>query len=200
MRIQLLANTRSLGRVPDQLTSGVWDVCVVPPTLRSSFLPMSEQMRVMEIGEDEQAIIRVRTKHHISLVFGKTTLTLFEKDGVVYTRHEVTDSEGLSDDGDRYEDVLADGDAETQTMHEFERVYELVCNDITSIVDLVGLYDEPLYLKGFEPPTDDDNSSVHTELELDWDFDEEQRQHPVVVRDSLDYLESGDTQIEVYDD
>ncbi|NBX49295.1 hypothetical protein EBT25_04985 [bacterium] len=161
---------------------------------------MSEQMRMMEVGEDEQAIIRVRTKHHISLVFGKTTLTLFEKDGVVYTRQEVTDADGLSDDGDRYEDVLADGDADTQTMDEFQRAYDLVCNDIVSIADLVGLYDEPLYMRGCEPPTDDDDSSVHTELELDWDFDEGQRQRPIVVRDSLDYLEAGDTQIEIYDD
>ncbi len=161
---------------------------------------MSEQMRMIEVGEDEQAIIRVRTKHHVSLVFGKTTLTLFEKDGVVYTRQEVTDADGLGDDGDRYEDVLADGDADTQTMDEFQRAYDLVCNDIVSIADLVGLYDEPLYIRGCEPPTDDDDSSVHTELELDWDFDEGQRQRPIVVRDSLDYLEAGDTQIEIYDD
>lgn len=159
---------------------------------------MSDQVRLMEIGEDEQAIIRVRTKHHVSLVFGKTTLTLFEKDGVVYTRQEVTDPDGLSDDGDRYEDALADGNAETQTMHEFERAYELVCNDITSIVDLVGQYNEPLTLLAYQ--RDDDDSSVHTELELDWDFDEDEKQRPVVVRDSLDYLQEGDTQIEVYDD
>jgi hypothetical protein len=161
---------------------------------------MSEQMRMMEIGEDEQAIIRVRTKHHVSLVFGKVIVTMFEKDGVVYTRQEVTDTEGLSDDGDRYEDALADGDADTQTMDEFQRAYDLVCSDIVSIADLVGLYDEPLYLKGFEPPTDDDDSSVHTELELDWDFDDAEKQRPIIVRDSLDYLEAGDTQIEMYDD
>jgi hypothetical protein len=161
---------------------------------------MSQQMRLMEIGEDEQAVIRVRTKHHIALVFGNVTMTMFEKDGVVYTRQEVTNTDGLDDDGDHYEDALADGEAETQLMDEFQEAYELVCNDIVSICDLVGIYNEPLYMNGYAPPTDDDDSSVHTELELDWDFDEEQRLHPIVVRDSFeDYLAPGGTQIERYD-
>lgn len=166
-----------------------------------ALLPMSEQMRMMEIGEDEQAIIRVRTKHHVSLVFGKVVMTMFEKDGIVYTRQEVTDTEGLLDDGDHYEDALADGDAETQTMTEFQEAYERVYGDIVAIADLVGLYNEPLYMRGFEPPTDSETESVATELELDWDFDEEERLHPKVVRDSYDScFEPGGTQIEDYDD
>lgn len=46
-------------------------------------------VRIMNINEEEQAIIRVRTKFHVSLVFSRMTLEVFEKDGVIYTRQEV---------------------------------------------------------------------------------------------------------------
>ena len=51
------------------------------------------RVRVLDIMEDEEAVIRVRTKFHISLVFSSCTIELFEKDGVVYTRQEYTPPE-----------------------------------------------------------------------------------------------------------
>lgn len=47
------------------------------------------RVKIMEIGEDEEAVIRVRTKFHVSLVFSRMTIEVFEKDGVIYTRQEV---------------------------------------------------------------------------------------------------------------
>lgn len=72
------------------------------------------RVRIMEINEDEQAIIRVRTKFHVSLVFGSCTIDLFEKDGVVYTRHESTITG--DDDDDSVGGIELDGNAETQEM------------------------------------------------------------------------------------
>lgn len=61
----------------------------------------------MSIEEDEEAVIRVRTKFHVSLVFSRMTIEVFEKDGVIYTRQEVnggsasdTESEGEHEYGD----------------------------------------------------------------------------------------------------
>jgi hypothetical protein len=72
------------------------------------------RVRIMEINEDEQAIIRVRTKFHVSLVFGSCTIDLFEKDGVVFTRHESTIT-GDNDD-DSVGGIELDGNADTQEM------------------------------------------------------------------------------------
>lgn len=67
----------------------------------------AEVLRVLEIQKDEQAVIRVRTQHHISLVFSKCTIDIFEKDGVVYTRQEYDcDEEEL--------EVTRDDNLETQ--------------------------------------------------------------------------------------
>lgn len=90
--------------------------------LFQSYLQMSQssefvgdhRVRIMEICEDEQAIIRVRTKFHVSLVFGSCTIDLFEKDGVVFTRHQSTITG--DDDGDSVCGIELDGNAETQEM------------------------------------------------------------------------------------
>lgn len=76
------------------------------------------RVRYIEIEEDEQAIIRVRGKHHVSVIFEICTVDLFDRDGVVYTRHEynnLPDAEHrlpLSPARDRY----ADSDADTECM------------------------------------------------------------------------------------
>lgn len=46
------------------------------------------RVRIIDVTEDEEAIIRVRTKFHVSLVFSRFTIEVFEKDGVVFTRQE----------------------------------------------------------------------------------------------------------------
>jgi hypothetical protein len=77
-------------------------VCLsFPPMLRHSVfvcyqITMNDQteiandhrVRMLDILEDEEAVIRVRTKFHVSLVFSRFTIEVFEKDGVVYTRQE----------------------------------------------------------------------------------------------------------------
>lgn len=55
---------------------------------QSSEYADDHKVRLIEIAEDEEAVIRVRTKFHVSLVFGNCTIELFEKNGVVYTRQE----------------------------------------------------------------------------------------------------------------
>lgn len=50
-----------------------------------------EVVRLLEVRENEQAIISVKTKHHISLVFEKMVVDVFEKDGVVFTRVDVSE-------------------------------------------------------------------------------------------------------------
>lgn len=71
-------------------------------------------VRIMNINEEEQAIIRVRTKFHVSLVFSRMTLEVFEKDGVIYTRQEVN---GGDVDDEVYVDEPEYGsDLETQPL------------------------------------------------------------------------------------
>lgn len=74
------------------------------------------RVRMLDILEDEEAVIRVRTKFHVSLVFSACTIELFEKDGVVYTRHEhsAPDQDDIQSIGERE----CGGDAETQELVE----------------------------------------------------------------------------------
>lgn len=73
----------------------------------------SSVLRVLEINNNEQAVIRVRTDHHISLVFSRCTVDLFEKDGVVYTRHDY-DAPDSSYTGETWESKDDDDNLETQ--------------------------------------------------------------------------------------
>jgi len=77
----------------------------------SSDYASDHRVRVMQINEDEEAVIRVRTKFHVSLVFDKITVEIFEKDGVVYTRQEVIDG---GDDDEYTEECDVADDLETQ--------------------------------------------------------------------------------------
>ena len=72
------------------------------------------RVRMLDILEDEEAVIRVRTKFHISLVFSACTIELFEKDGVVYTRQEHTAP--IEDDIQSIGEREVGGDAETQEL------------------------------------------------------------------------------------
>jgi hypothetical protein len=73
-----------------------------------------EIVRLLEVRENEQAIISVRTKHHISLVFEKMVVDVFEKDGLVFTRidtnekreeREEVEKIGVDDDGEEDDGV-----------------------------------------------------------------------------------------------
>jgi len=68
----------------------------------------------MQINEDEEAVIRVRTKFHVSLVFSRMTLEVFEKNGVIYTRQEVND--GDVDDDKSVDEPEYGSDLETQPL------------------------------------------------------------------------------------
>lgn len=63
-------------------------ICFLSQMSQSSEYADDHRVRLIEIAEDEEAVIRVRTKFHVSLVFGNCTIELFEKNGVVYTRQE----------------------------------------------------------------------------------------------------------------
>lgn len=49
----------------------------------------AREVRVLEIEEHVEAIITVKTKFHIELIFDSVVIDIFEKDGVVYTRQQV---------------------------------------------------------------------------------------------------------------
>jgi hypothetical protein len=72
------------------------------------------RVRILHIAEDEEAVIRVRTKFHISLVFGNCTIEMFEKEGVVYTRQEYSkpDDDDMMSYGEK--DIAADVDTEVE--------------------------------------------------------------------------------------
>lgn len=72
------------------------------------------RVRMLDILEDEEAVIRVRTKFHISLVFSACTIEMFEKDGVVYTRQEHTAP--IKDDIQSVGEREYGGEAETQEL------------------------------------------------------------------------------------
>ena len=81
---------------------------------QSSEYSNDHQVRLLEIAEDEEAVIRVRTKFHVSLVFGNCTIELFEKNGVVYTKQEYrapSESDNLSVGDPEYPSYL-----DTQTL------------------------------------------------------------------------------------
>lgn len=86
------------------------------------------QVRLLDIKENEQAIIRVRTKFHIELVFDGCVIDMFEKDGILYTRqeHHIPDIDDESVGQSEY-----DGNAETQAMEGYTQVEEEESPDIT---------------------------------------------------------------------
>lgn len=77
------------------------------------------RVRMLDILEDEEAVIRVRTKFHVSLVFSSCTIELFEKDGVVYTRQEHTAP--IADD------IKSEGEREYPTEAETQELGDGVC-------------------------------------------------------------------------
>jgi len=77
------------------------------------------QVRLIDIKENEQAIIRVRTKFHIELVFDGCVIDMFEKDGIVYTRQEHHEVD--SDDGSVGQSEY-DGNAETQALDGYTQI------------------------------------------------------------------------------
>ena len=48
----------------------------------------AREVRVIEIEEHVEAIITVKTKFHVELIFDSVVIDIFEKDGVVYTRQQ----------------------------------------------------------------------------------------------------------------
>lgn len=75
------------------------------------------QLRVIEVNEDEQAIIRVRTKHHITIVFDKSIWDMFEKEGIVYTRQVFEEAQ------DGYQEE-SEANVETQKLVEPLNTYD----------------------------------------------------------------------------
>lgn len=71
-----------------------------------------EIVRLLEVRENEQAIITVRTKHHITLVFEKMVVDVFEKDGLVFTR---IDTNEKREERQSVEDVDCDDDDGVET-------------------------------------------------------------------------------------
>jgi len=53
----------------------------------------AREVRVIEIAEHVEAIITVKTKFHIELIFDTIVMDIFEKDGVIYTRQQVRNSD-----------------------------------------------------------------------------------------------------------
>lgn len=102
---------------------------VVPVLRRSSYLQMSDyKVRMIDIMEDEQAVIRVRTKFHIELVFDNMVVDMFEKDGVLFTRQEYHKPDfDVRSEGD----IEYDGNAETQAMEGYTQIedYDISTTD-----------------------------------------------------------------------
>lgn len=84
------------------------------------FQQMSDcNIRLIDILENEQAVIRVRTKFHIELVFDTCVIDIFEKDNIIYTRqeHHKPDFDVRSEGESEY-----DGNAETQAMEGYTQI------------------------------------------------------------------------------
>lgn len=79
----------------------------------------NSKIRLIDVLEDEEAVIRVRTKRHISLVFMSCTIDIFEKDGIVFTRQEYRSvSEG---DDNSIGDVEVAHDIDTQAIQSSQK-------------------------------------------------------------------------------
>ena len=76
----------------------------------------NHRVRMIDILHDEEAVIRVRTKFHVSLVFDSCTIEMFEKDGVVYTRQEC--SKPMANDDESCGEAEYGGDLDTQKLDE----------------------------------------------------------------------------------
>lgn len=97
-------------------------------------------LRMIDINNDEQAIIRVRTDHHISLVFSRCTIDLFEKDGVVYTRHDY-DAPDSSYTEETWESKNDDDNLETQPF-DYQPSKSSVTTPLRVVVAANGHFDE----------------------------------------------------------
>lgn len=140
------------------------------------------RVKIMDIQEDEEAVIRVRTKHHVTLVFSRMTLEVFEKDGVIYTRQEVNGgsaSDTESEGEDEYDQYL-----ETQPF-DYQDKFTTPVDAPMEPVDVVG------YAGGSFGHVNEKHAS---RLE---GFGIEQPEEGLdVTRKSLAFDEAGETQIE----
>lgn len=138
----------------------------------------ARQVRLIDILEHEEAVIRVKTKFHIELVFDSVVIDLFEVDGVVYTRQEPRNWNGSQyeqsdDDGD---DVELDDKMETQP---FDYEYKTP-DDPIDVVRYAGEWNAVNEKHASKLEVDD---LISTMTELDFNND--------------DYLRAGDTQIDI---
>lgn len=131
------------------------------------------KVRILDILEDEEAIIRVRTKHHISLVFNSCIIDIFEKDNVVYTRQEYRNAS--EDDESSVGCVEVDHDIDTQAL-------------VTSDNDIVVLEETQLMCDEELP-----------KFSCDLDMFEQTNQDLADALEYLDIYESGGTQLELYE-
>lgn len=78
--------------------------------------------RIIDMNQDEQAVIHVRGARNIMLVFSNCTMDVFQLEGVVYTRMEyqpnALETFPVDDEKDSQEFVLTDDNVETQVMDE----------------------------------------------------------------------------------
>lgn len=167
------------------LPSGRLVLCQVSIKMSSpsSDFASDHRVRVMQINEDEEAVIRVRTKFHVSLVFDKMVIEVFEKDGVVYTRQEVVDA-----GDDKYtEEREYDSDLETQPLD-----YE----DQFTTPPPVVVEDPPAVIRNAGGSFDEINERHASALEMASLYND-------VVDDILeegddyDYLMPGGTQLDI---
>jgi hypothetical protein len=145
---------------------------------QSSDFANDHRVRIMEINEDEQAVIRVRTKFHVSLVFSRFTIDVFEKDGVVYTRQEVN---GGSED-------------DTQSIGEPEYGSELETQPIDWVDQFTTPDDPPEVVQCAGGDFNQVNEKHASRLEMT-----DVKKDLVSIAEELEYRfdEAGDTQIEI---
>lgn len=137
----------------------------------------------MQINEDEEAVIRVRTKFHVSLVFDKMVIEVFEKDGVVYTRQEAIDA----GDDEYTEERDVDSDLETQPL-DWEDQY--------TTPPPVVLEDPPAVIRNAGGDFDEVNERHANALELASLYADVE-EGIIETGDDYDYLMPGGTQIDI---
>lgn len=78
--------------------------------------------RIIDMNQDEQAVINVRGARNIMLVFADCIMDVFQLEGVVYTRMEyqpnALETFPVDDEKDKEEFVVTDDNIETQVMDE----------------------------------------------------------------------------------
>ena len=77
-------NGIALGFGSDRLSADMYapNHAVDPATIDA------REVREIVIEENVEAVITVKTKFHVELIFGSMIIDIFEKDGVVYTRQQ----------------------------------------------------------------------------------------------------------------